>query len=480
MLPLILSQTPPAPSGFEVLHSQLPSRIFPPGSTNACDNLASGLFEGRFSPITCIVQQVDLIAREVMYDGLVTITNTLSAPITLAAVLAVMFLGYTMLTGRVESAYDPIKQILVICLAVAFINGFPRWGLPVAERIVVHAPPELGSAIYPVKSRTEQAIEAALPDHETMRMMGFSRNGYDLPNLNMRIPLMLDAFLVDGIVNSIAVVLNMGVGKHVQVILSSFAGLRSAISNTVGLRGCIDESVPPEDLPPDTNEEDQNLWQDLIGHITTGASVIIAPVTAVITQFVMGAVSIAAGLIILGMVLYWVLSTAMMYLSNYLRAVLMLTLTPVFGIFFLFSKTRDIAQKWMQSLISTALLFLLMSATISIFAAVMDTTLSSLGDPRECTYSPLMFVLLLFILYMILTQMTRNLPTITQELTGSSGQSAIDIVGQSLSLVLQAGQVATTGMLGAAALSNAGAGNIAERIRGALTNKMTPGGGGNH
>ena len=474
MLPLILSQTPPLPSGFEVLHNQLPSRIFPQGSTSACDNLAAGLFEGKFSPITCIVQQIDVIARDVMYDGLVTVTAMLRVPITLAATLAVIFLGYTMLSGRTENAYDPIKQILTVCLTVVFINGFPTWGLKHAERIIIHMPPDIGAKIYPVESRTEQAIKASLPDHQTMRQLGYSRDGYELPNLNMRIPLMLDAFLVDGIANSIAVALNLGVGKNLQIVLSTFSGLRAALRNTVGLRGCTENRLG--DQAEAINEEDTGLWQTLMGHAATAGTAIAATATAAVSQFVMSIVSVTAAVVTLIMVLYWVLSTAMMYISNYLRGVLMLTLTPVFGVFFLFNKTRDIAQKWIQSLISTALLFLLLSATISIFAAIMDTTLSSLANPAECTYSPLVFVLLLFILYMVLTQMTRNLPTITQELTGSSGQSPIDIIGQSLSLAAQAGQATMMGR-GLTMLTNRGLLAKADEARGALMNKMKSGRG---
>ena len=489
-LPLILAQAPSLPppvvtpppvrSGFEILHEQVPTRIFPRGTTSACENLVSGLLEGKFSPITCIVQQVDLIAREVMYNGLTTITNALKVPLTAAATLAIIFLGYTLIAGRAESAYDPIKKILMICLAVTFVTTFPRWGLPVAEDIVIHIPPEIGALIYNKKSRTEIAIEDSMDDYDTLAGSGYSRQGAldaadALPSLNMRIPLMLDAFLLDGIGYAIAVVANMGMGKTVGAILGSFGGISSALRNSVGLKGCGTNAE--QKVPPKAEENDQGFLRKMWGFVATPVAGVTAGISAGIAQFVMAAVSITAGLIVLVMVLYWVLSTTMMYLSNYLRGVLMITLAPIFGLFFLFEKTRDIAQKWLQSLISTALLFLLMSATISMFAAIMDTTLSSLGNPANCSYSPIVFVLVILILYMILTQMTKNLPTITQELTGSSGQSSIDVVGQSLSLVMQTAKVGTA-VAGFGMLTNTGLGGKASEVVGSITNRMTPGGTG--
>ena len=138
------------------------------------------------------------------------------------------------------------------------------------------------------------------------------------------------------------------------------------------------------------------------------------------------------GFIVLFCAATWALSAGIMYLTNYIRGILLLLLAPIFFIFFFFKKTRDMTQKWAQNLISIMLLNIILVACISVFVYIMDVTMIYINIGKNCDISPFSSGLMAALMFLLLASMTKNIPVIVQELTGSSGQSGQDIPGSAL------------------------------------------------
>lgn len=358
----------------------------------ACINIGSPFFGSEpFRGFECITDYIVELTEQV---STISITNTQSAlqtPMTAVAALAIIIVAYSTLIGGESNIRKPLLQIGVIGLTVVMFNWFPQHAMDDVKRLLIQYPSNLGVAI------TGQNVPQSSPAGGT---------------LQTQIPAHLDQIFA----KSLRIAWTIG--------LESTAG---AAAQRVGA------GAKPDNCATGTQE---GRWTMLsrIKNIALGT--------------VKGILHLFMALVIIFTVAVWSTNAAMMFITNYLRAAILLFLAPLFFLLFMFNKTRDISMKWTQSLISVFVLNLLLTILLSLSTLMTGALIGYVWDETSCDIEPFKASVLITLIFCVLYSMTKNIPTIAQELTGSSGQSGAEIIGQAMKFGMQgAGTAAIAGKL---------------------------------
>ncbi len=388
--------------------NSLPALMIPADTGNPCETLWQGVFSADFRPVTCLTHHIDTVIGEVAGGASGRVAATLGTTLTTLATIAIILIGYGMLFGKNEltGLYNPFKAIVAIVAAAVIINNFEGVLYNPIHTLVMEVPVRIVEAVDLPASRAEARVSATATSEQD-KLAG-----------------LIDVAFVNGLQSTLAVLT-----ASVPVIGPGVLRLFLDDPEALGLENCTDP--PPEG-------EDRNtimtwLWEKFTYVISLEA---VGDTLAGLAELAFGLI---LALIVLFSVLTWATYATSLYISNYLKLVLLLVLAPVFLGFFMFAQTRDITQKWCQNLISCALINLILMGMVRIFMLIIESTQVTIANPNGCHIDPFAGSIVLALMYLVLLAMTKNIPVIVSELTGSSGQGAGDVIGNTIRTAVAAG-----------------------------------------
>ena len=412
-----------------------------PGNIEACVRLGNPFIKGdAFSGVTCLSEQVTRVIDFVAQQGYQGLFDAIKNPVAGFVVLAIIIIGYNMLSGNEQSIRKPLLNVLMIGMAFIIFTAYGNVIMPKLKGIMFETSSKIGQALNPFETLTSRTYKHPV-----------------LSYLESNAPPMIDYAFSKGMQLSMAI---MASGVKSSLNLSN-EQMMSLIGDPkhIGLLGCTYTPIPPgwHDCYQQQvargigvfNAVSPTLSKDAIAHCNNQFNVQIKDndylkspgfytlmtdglknLGKSIAQFF---ALLFIGFIVLFCAATWAITAGMMYLTNYIRGILLLLLAPIFFIFFFFNKTRDMTQKWAQNLISIMMLNIILVACISFFVYIMDVVLAYIHAGTNCDVSPFSSGLMAALMFLLLASMTKNIPVIVQELTGSSGQSGSDVTGSALS-----------------------------------------------
>jgi len=297
-----------------------------------------------FRGFECITDYIIELTEQVSHISVTETQSVLQTPMTAAAGLAIIILAYSTLIGGEPNIRKPLVQMAVIGFTVIMFNWFPQNAMDDVKRLLIQYPSNLGIAI------TGQNTPPADPSGGV---------------LQTQIPAYLDQMFA----KSLRIAWTIG--------LESTAG---AAAQSVGA------GAKPASCPTSSGKGRWNILGK-IKNIALGT--------------VKGILHLFMALVIIYTVAVWATSATMMFITNYLRAAILLFLAPIFFILFMFNKTRDISMKWSQSLISVFFLNLLLTILLSLSILMTGALIGYVWDETTCDIEPFKASLLITLIFCV-------------------------------------------------------------------------------